>query len=146
MSLIGLEGLENRKPHQLSEGERQRVDLARALAPEPRVLLLDEPFSRLGTKSRQSLKEDTKRWQRELKIATILVTNDESDALELGDRVAILNAGRFEQVDTFHNISSYPASPFVASFVGNANGYANRQDGGRVDVVGYTGSTPRDAY
>ena len=136
MFLIDLEGLENCKPHQLSESEQQRVALASALAPEPRVLLLDEPFSWLGTESRQGLKADTKRWQRELKIPTILVTNDQSDALELGDRVAILNAGRFEQVDTSHNISNYPASPFVASFLGIVNGYANGQEGGRADVAG----------
>ena len=69
---------------------------------------------------------------------------NQRSALELGDRVAILNAGRFEQVDTFHNISSYPASPFVASFMGNANGYANGQAGGQVDVVGngFDGSGP----
>ena len=146
MSLIGLEGLESRKPHQLSEVEQQRVALARALAPEPRVLLLDEPFSRLGPKSRQSFKANIKTWQRQMKIATILVTSHQSDALELGDRVAILNAGRFEQVDTSDNISNYPASPFVASFIGNANrgnsnggnanGYADRQDGGRADAAG----------
>ena len=100
VSLMGLEGLEDRKPHQLSGGQQQRVAYARALAPRPRVLLLDEPFGAVDAKVRQKLRADTKKWQRELKIPTILVTHDQREALELGDRVAIMNEGRFVQVDT----------------------------------------------
>ena len=104
VSLMGLEGLEDRKPDQLSGGQQQRVALARALAPRPRILLLDEPFGAVDAKVRQKLRADTKRWQRELKIPTILVTHDQREALELGDRVAVMNEGRFEQIDTPHNV------------------------------------------
>ena len=121
VSLMGLEGLEDRKPHQLSGGQQQRVAYARALAPRPRVLLLDEPFGAVDAKVRQKLRADTKKWQRELKIPTILVTHDQREALELGDRVAIMNEGRFVQVDTPSNIYDRPASPFVARFVGRVN-------------------------
>ncbi len=100
ISLVGLEGLESRWPSQLSGGQQQRVALARALAPEPRLLLLDEPFGAIDAKVRQRLRVDTKKLQRELKVPTILVTHDQREALELGDRVAVMNHGRFDQVAT----------------------------------------------
>ena len=121
VSLMGLEGMEDRKPNQLSGGQQQRVTLARALARRPRVLLLDEPFGAVDAKVRQKLRADTKRWQQELKIPTILVTHDQREAMELGDRVAIMNEGRFEQIDTPRNIYDLPASPFVARFIGRVN-------------------------
>ena len=120
VALMGLEGLEGRKPYQLSREQQQRVALARALAPQPRILLLDEPFGTLDIMVRQRLRKDTKRWQRQLQIPTILVTHDHIEALELGDRVAILNAGRFEQIDTSPNIYNNPANPFVANFIGRS--------------------------
>jgi ABC-type Fe3+/spermidine/putrescine transport system ATPase subunit len=126
VSLMGLEGLEGRKPTQLSGGQQQRVALARALAPRPRILLLDEPFGALDAKVRQRLRADTKRWQQELKIPTILVTHDQREALELGDRVVIMNAGRFEQIDTSWNIYNYPANPFVARFIGRVNVFSTK--------------------
>jgi sulfate transport system ATP-binding protein len=126
VGLMGLEGLESRKPNQLSGGQQQRVALARALAPRPQVLLLDEPFGALDAKVRQRLRADTKRWQRELGIPTILVTHDQREALELGDRVAILNFGRIEQVDTSPNIYNRPANPFVARFIGRVNVFSAR--------------------
>ena len=134
VSLMGLEGLEGRKPGQLSGGQQQRVALARALAPRPKVLLLDEPFGAVDAKVRQRLRADTKRWQRELRIPTILVTHDQREALEMGDRVAIMNEGRFEQIDTPRNIYDHPASPFVARFIGRVNVFATAIDGafGRV--------------
>lgn len=125
VDLMGLEGLEGHKPAQLSGGQQQRVALARALAPQPRILLLDEPFAALDTDVRQRLRADTKRWQRELKIPTILVTHNHLEALELGDRVAILNGGRCEQVDTSRNIYKSPANSFVANFIGRANGLSS---------------------
>ena len=128
LSLMGLEGLEGRKPDQLSGGQQQRVALARALAPRPRVLLLDEPFGAVDAKVRQRLRADTKKWQRELKIATILVTHDQREALEMGDRVAIMNKGRFEQIDTPRNIYDHPASPFVARFIGRVNVFATEAE------------------
>jgi sulfate transport system ATP-binding protein len=118
ISLMDLEGLEARMPEQLSGGQQQRVALARALAPWPRVLLMDEPFGALDAEVRQRLRVDTKRWQQELKIPTIMVTHNRLEALELGDRVAIMNDGRFEQVDTSQVIHSRPASQFVARFMG----------------------------
>ena len=134
VSLMGLEGLEGRKPGQLSGGQQQRVALARALAPRPKVLLLDEPFGAVDAKVRQRLRADTKRWQRELQIPTILVTHDQREALEMGDRVAIMNEGRFEQIDTPRNIYDHPASPFVARFIGRVNVFSTAIDGafGRV--------------
>lgn len=119
--LMGLEELEDRKPDQLSGGQQQRVALARALAPRPRLLLLDEPFGAVDAKVRQKLRADTKKWQRELKIPTILVTHDQREALELGDRVAVMNKGKLEQVDAPRNIYDSPASEFVARFIGRAN-------------------------
>lgn len=121
VGLLGLEGTERRKPEQLSRGQQQRVALARALAPRPRVLLLDDPFGDLDATVRQQLRVDTKKWQRELKIPTILVTHDHREALEMGDRVAIMNEGRFEQVDTSQNIYNNPATGFVAQFIGKIN-------------------------
>ena len=119
--LMGLDGLEGRKPGQLSGGQQQRVALARALAPRPRVLLLDEPFGAVDAKVRQKLRADTKRWQRELGIPTILVTHDQREALELGDRVAVMNEGRFEQVESPQRVYDSPATEFVGSFIGRAN-------------------------
>ena len=121
VGLMGLEGTESQKPEQLSKGQQQRVALARALAPRPRVLLLDEPFGALDDTVRQRLRVNTKNWQRELKIPTILVTPDHREALEMGDRVAIMNEGRFEQVDTSQNIYNNPATRFVAQFIGKVN-------------------------
>lgn len=118
VALMGLEGLESLKPYQLSGEQQQLVALARALAPQPRILLLDEPFGTMDTMVRQRLRADTKRWQQQLQIPTIMVTHDHSEALELGDRVAILNAGRFEQIDTSSNICNSPANHFVANFIG----------------------------
>ena len=129
VSLLELGGLESRRPNQLSGGQQQRVALARAIAPRPKVLLLDEPFGAVDAKVRQKLRTDTKKWQRELKIPTILVTHDQREALELGDRVAIMNEGRFEQVDTPRNIYDRPASQFVARFIGRANVFSTEPKG-----------------
>ena len=121
VSLVGLEGLESRKPSQLSGGQQQRVALARALAPQPRLLLLDEPFGALDAKVRQRLRVDTKKLQRELKIPTILVTHDQREALELGDRVAVMSHGRFEQIAIPAEVYDNPQSEFVARFIGRTN-------------------------
>ena len=126
VSLMGLDGLECRKPHQLSGGQQQRVALARALAPQPRFLLLDEPFGAVDAKVRQKLRADTKKWQRELKIPTILVTHDQREALEMGDRVAVMNMGRFEQIDTPKNVYDSPATEFVARFIGRVNVFTTK--------------------
>lgn len=121
LSLVQLDGLGGRYPAQLSGGQRQRVALARALAIEPRVLLLDEPFGALDAQVRR----DLRRWLRELHdrtgLTTIFVTHDQEEALELADRVAILNRGRIEQLGSPADAYDAPASPFVYSFVGAVN-------------------------
>ncbi len=113
-------GLGKRYPAQLSGGQRQRVALARALAVEPRVLLLDEPFGALDAQVRR----DLRRWLRELHDrtghTTLFVTHDQEEAIELADRVAILNRGRLEQLGNADDILDRPATPFVAGFVGDA--------------------------
>ena len=124
VALVGLEGLEGRKPSQLSGGQQQRVALARALAPRPRILLLDEPFGAVDAKVRQKLRSDTKKWQRELEIPTILVTHDQREALELGDRVAAMNSGRIEQIDAPLRVYDSPNSEFIARFIGRVNVFA----------------------
>lgn len=136
LALMQLHGLEKRYPTQLSGGQRQRVALARALAIEPRVLLLDEPFGALDAQVRR----DLRRWLRELHertgLTTVFVTHDQEEALELADRVAILNRGRIEQLDTPAAIYDQPASPFVYSFVGAVNRIAGHVSQGRVSVAG----------
>ncbi len=120
LELVQLPGLGKRYPAQLSGGQRQRVALARALAVEPRVLLLDEPFGALDAQVRR----DLRRWLRELHDrtghTTLFVTHDQEEALELADRVAILNRGRLEQLGVPDDILDRPATPFVAGFVGDA--------------------------
>jgi sulfate transport system ATP-binding protein len=112
--------MESRRPHQLSGGQRQRVALARALAIEPRVLLLDEPFGALDAKVRRDLRRWLRALHEKLRLTTVFVTHDQEEALELADRVAILNRGRVEQVGTSSEVYDRPASPFVAEFLGDA--------------------------
>ena len=123
LDLVQLGGLGKRAPAQLSGGQRQRVALARALAVEPRVLLLDEPFGALDAQVRR----DLRRWLRELHErtghTTLFVTHDQEEALELADRVAILNRGRIEQIGTPDEVLDRPATAFVAGFVGEAVGF-----------------------
>jgi sulfate transport system ATP-binding protein len=125
VELMGLDGLEGRKPDQLSGGQQLRVALARALAPRPRLLLLDEPFGAVDAEVRQKLRADTKKWQRELKIPTILVTHDQREALELGDRVAVMNVGRIEQIDAPQKVYDSPATEFVARLIGRVNVFSS---------------------
>ncbi len=136
LSLVQLDGFGARYPAQLSGGQRQRVALARALAIEPRVLLLDEPFGALDAQVRR----DLRRWLRELHdrtgLTTIFVTHDQEEALELADRVAILNRGRIEQVGSPADAYDVPASPFVYSFVGAVNRLPARWEDGTLRVAG----------
>jgi sulfate transport system ATP-binding protein len=121
IDLVQLGGLDQRYPSQLSGGQRQRVALARALAIEPRVLLLDEPFGALDAKVRK----DLRRWLRDLHdrtgYTTIFVTHDQEEALELADRVVVMNRGRIEQVGTTDEVYERPDTPFVFDFLGNTN-------------------------
>ena len=121
LALIKLEGLEDRKPRQLSGGQQQRVALARALVIRPKVLLLDEPFSALDRNLRASMQVEIKEIQRKLGVTTIFVTHDQSEALSLSDRIAVLAEGRIRQLGTPDEIYRRPVDRFVASFVGDVN-------------------------
>ncbi|GIO84406.1 sulfate/thiosulfate import ATP-binding protein CysA [Paenibacillus faecis] len=120
VELTGLKGFEKRYPHQLSGGQRQRVAFARALAPEPQLLLLDEPFAAIDAKIRQELRS----WLRELiervGITSIFVTHDQDEAIEVADEIMIINEGRLEQKGTPWDIYKEPDTPFVASFIGQS--------------------------
>src|SRR6266536_650179 len=118
-ALLGIDHLLDRKPRQLSGGERQRVALARALVREPQVFLLDEPLSNLDAKLRASAREDLKEFQRQVGITTIYVTHDQVEAMGLGDRIAVLDKGKIQQIGTPDQIYHHPANTFVATFVGS---------------------------
>ena len=131
LRLIQLEGLGNRYPSQLSGGQRQRVALARALAIEPRVLLLDEPFGALDAKVRQGLRDWLRRLHDELHMTTVLVTHDQEEALEVADRVVVMNQARIEQTGTPFEVFHKPASEFVMDFLGSVNVFRGRLEKGR---------------
>ncbi|AZC14798.1 ABC transporter ATP-binding protein [Microbacterium sp. ABRD28] len=118
LDLVGLGHLADRFPHQLSGGQQQRVALARALVTEPRVLLLDEPLSALDAKVRVQLRDEIRRIQLRLGITTVFVTHDQEEALAVSDRIAVMNAGRIEQIGTPEDLYLRPATPYVAAFVG----------------------------
>ena len=121
LELVKLRGFEDRKPRQLSGGQQQRVALARALVIRPKVLLLDEPFSALDKNLRSSMQVEIKEIQRKLGVTTIFVTHDQSEALSLSDRIAVMSEGRIRQIGTPDEIYRKPMDRFVASFVGDVN-------------------------
>jgi sulfate/thiosulfate transport system ATP-binding protein len=121
LNLVLLQGMENRYPSQLSGGQRQRVALARALAPRPRVLLLDEPFGALDAKVREELRGWIRRLHEHEHITTLFVTHDQHEALEISNRILVINHGRIEQEGTPLEIFDHPATHFVAQFVGESN-------------------------
>jgi putative spermidine/putrescine transport system ATP-binding protein len=121
LAMVRLGGFESRKPNQLSGGQRQRVSLARALINEPAVLLLDEPLGALDLKLRQQMQIELKSIQQRVGLTFIYVTHDQEEALTMSDRLAVLNAGRVEQVGTPADVYEKPATPFVAGFVGVSN-------------------------
>lgn len=132
LSLIQLESMADRYPSQLSGGQRQRVALARALAIEPKILLLDEPFGALDAKVRQGLRRWLRRLHDEIHVTSVLVTHDQEEALEVADRVVIMNAGRIEQAGTPDEVFHRPASAFVMDFLGNVNLFHARLDDGKL--------------
>ena len=121
LAMMKLSGYEARKPRELSGGQQQRVALARALVIEPKVLLLDEPFSALDKNLRASMQVEVKEIQRRLGVTTIFVTHDQSEALSLSDRIAVMSAGRICQIDTPETLYRRPADRFVASFIGEGS-------------------------
>ncbi|MGW5073870.1 sulfate/molybdate ABC transporter ATP-binding protein [Rhodococcus sp. NPDC004095] len=118
LEIVGLDGFQHRYPAQLSGGQRQRMALARALAVDPQVLLLDEPFGALDAKVREDLRTWLRRLHDEVHVTTVLVTHDQEEALDVADRIAVLNKGRIEQVGTPRELYDSPANDFVMSFLG----------------------------
>jgi len=131
---VQLEGMADRYPAQLSGGQRQRVALARALAVEPEILLLDEPFGALDAQVRKSLRRWLRHLHEELGLTTVFVTHDQEEALELADRVVVMNKGRLEQVGTPEEVYQHPATPFVFEFIGSSNRLEGRIEKGRITV------------
>ena len=140
LKLVQLDWLGDRYPSQLSGGQRQRIALARALAVEPSVLLLDEPFGSLDAQVRKELRLWLRRFHDELKITSVFVTHDQEEALEVADRVVLMNEGRIEQVGTPDEVYHHPANAFVYNFLGNVNLFHSRVDEGKV----YLGEMPID--
>jgi sulfate/thiosulfate transport system ATP-binding protein len=128
LELVQLSGLGERYPSQLSGGQRQRVALARALAVEPRVLLLDEPFGALDAKVRKDLRAWLRRLHDEVHVTTVFVTHDQEEAMEVSDKVVVMNKGRIEQSGTPAQIYDHPATAFVMSFIGPVNVLASSSD------------------
>jgi sulfate transport system ATP-binding protein len=131
LSLVQLDGLGRRFPSQLSGGQRQRAALARALAVEPKVLLLDEPFGALDAKVRQGLRAWLRRLHDEIHVTSILVTHDQEEALEVADRIVVMNKGRIEQVGTPEEVFHRPATQFVMEFLGQVNVFHGRVRAGK---------------
>ncbi len=121
LSLVRLDGLAARYPAQLSGGQRQRMALARALAPQPEVLLLDEPFGALDAQVRAELREWLRRLHEEIHVTTIFVTHDQEEAMEVAEQIVVMNAGRIEQAGTPRELYEAPRNEFVMSFVGPVN-------------------------
>ena len=140
LELIQLGTLGHRYPSQLSGGQRQRVALARALAIEPAVLLLDEPFGALDAGVRKDLRQWLRDLHKQLGMTTVFVTHDQEEALELADRVVILNEGRIEQIGTPEEVYDHPATPYVLRFLGGANELPGRLRAGRIEVEGLDSS------
>ena len=121
LNMVQLDWLADRYPEQLSGGQRQRIALARALAVEPKILLLDEPFGALDAKVRKELRRWLRKFHDEIHLTTIFVTHDQEEALEIADEVVIMNQAKVEQVGTPQEVYDRPASPFVYEFLGNVN-------------------------
>jgi sulfate/thiosulfate transport system ATP-binding protein len=136
LHLVQLDVLSERRPSELSGGQRQRVALARALAVKPKVLLLDEPFGALDAKVRKELRRWLRRLHEEVHVTSVFVTHDQEEALEVSDRVVIMNEGKIEQSGTPEEVYDKPATPFVYGFLGDVNLFHGRLDRGRVTIGG----------
>jgi sulfate transport system ATP-binding protein len=134
LKLIQLETLAQRYPSQLSGGQRQRVALARALAVEPSVMLLDEPFGALDAKVRMELRRWLRQLHDEIHVTSVFVTHDQEEALEVADRVVVMNNGRIEQVGSREEVYNHPATAFVYNFLGNVNLFHGRVDDGKTYI------------
>ncbi len=146
LGLVQLDGLAGRFPSQLSGGQRQRVALARALAVEPSVLLLDEPFGALDARVRQELRSWLRRLHDDLHITSVFVTHDQEEALEVSDRVVVMNHGKIEQIGTPDEVYEHPANPFVLNFLGSVNVFHGRVKAGEVLPAVSETAPPSVAY
>ncbi|HEY3346271.1 MAG TPA: sulfate ABC transporter ATP-binding protein [Nitrospirota bacterium] len=142
LKLVQLESLYDRYPAQLSGGQRQRIALARALAVEPKVLLLDEPFGALDAGVRKELRRWLRRLHDEIHVTSVFVTHDQEEALEVADRIVLMNKGRIEQIGTPEEVYEKPATPFVYRFLGNMNVFHSRIDDGRTKLGGEQAEAP----
>jgi len=142
LDLVQLDWLADRYPAQLSGGQRQRIALARALAVEPKVLLLDEPFGALDTQVRKELRRWLRRLHDELHVTSVFVTHDQEEALEVADRIVVMNKGTIEQVGTPEQVYDAPASPFVYQFLGDVNLFHSRVHEGWAEVAGHRFAAP----
>jgi sulfate transport system ATP-binding protein len=145
LELVQLDWTARRMPSQLSGGQRQRIALARALAVEPRVLLLDEPFGALDAKVRKELRRWLRRLHDELHVTSVFVTHDQEEALEVSDRVVVMNHGRVEQEGTPEEVYDRPANPFVFRFLGNVNLFHARVKNGQATIGDVTLPAPEYA-
>jgi sulfate transport system ATP-binding protein len=145
LTLVQLDWMSDRYPHQLSGGQRQRIALARALAVEPKVLLLDEPFGALDAKVRKELRTWLRRLHNDMHITSVFVTHDQEEALEVADRVVVMNEGRIEQVGTPDEVYDRPASPFVYEFLGHVNLFHGRLHQGRAWIGDIEVAAPEHA-
>jgi sulfate transport system ATP-binding protein len=134
LKLVQLDWLADHLPSQLSGGQRQRIALARALAVEPQILLLDEPFGALDARVRQELRRWLRRLHDDIHVTSVFVTHDQEEALEVADRVVVMNEGRVEQFGTPEEVYNHPASPFVYHFLGNVNLFHSRVHAGRAQI------------
>jgi sulfate transport system ATP-binding protein len=131
LHLVQLEGLADRYPSQLSGGQRQRIALARALAMDPQILLLDEPFGALDAQVRAELRRWLRQLHDEIHVTSVFVTHDQEEALEVADRVVVMNQGKVEQVGTPEEVYEHPANPFILNFLGNVNLFHGRVNKGQ---------------
>ena len=145
LQLVQLDWLADRYPAQLSGGQRQRVALARALAVQPQVLLLDEPFGALDAKVRKELRRWLRRLHDEMHITSVFVTHDQEEALEVADRVVIMNKGRAEQIGAPEDVYDHPATPFVYHFLGNVNLFHGRIHAGQARLGEFEIEVPEHA-
>lgn len=142
LSLVGLQDYAKRRPSQLSGGQRQRVAIARCIVLEPKILLMDEPFASLDQHLRDRLREEVRQIQKTLGITTVFVTHGQDEALSVADRIVVMSTGRIEQVGTPGEIYATPATPFVASFIGDMNMLAVTVSNGAITIGGVTLAAP----
>jgi len=142
LKLVQLEWLAERYPPQLSGGQRQRIALARALAVEPKMLLLDEPFGALDAKVRKDLRRWLRNLHDELHVTSVFVTHDQEEALEVADRIVVMNQGQIEQIGAPDDVYEHPATPFVFQFLGDVNLFHGRVDEGQAKIGGTDISLP----